>query len=112
MTQWHLNLRYPYFDLVQQGRKTIEVRVKYEHLQGMAPGDTIEFCRGEPGLTHTVGVVRVTEYPSIAALLDAEPLGAINPDATRAQQEQAIRAIYTPMQEALGVLAIEITGLP
>ncbi len=38
-----LNLYRRYFDLVATGQKTIEVRVKYPHLEDLAAGDVIRF---------------------------------------------------------------------
>lgn len=103
-----LNLYRRYFDLVAEGRKTIEVRVKYPHLAGMAAGDTIRFRIKGTEETCDVRVLRVTEYPDFEALLDGEGPANVNPNSTREQQLANIRAIYPPEKEALGALAIEM----
>ncbi|MEU1945100.1 ASCH domain-containing protein [Streptomyces sp. NPDC020125] len=103
-----LNLYPQYFDLVAAGTKTIEVRVKYPHLADLAPGDTIRFRIKGTDETCEVKVKRVTEYPDFEALLDGEGPSNVNPTATREQQLNNIRAIYSPEKEALGALAIEI----
>ncbi|MGD3105211.1 ASCH domain-containing protein [Streptomyces sp. YGL11-2] len=106
-----LNLYRQYFELVAAGTKTIEVRVKYPHLAGLAADDTIRFRIKGTEETCDVRVKRVTEYPDFEALLDGEGPANINPTASREQQLANIRTIYGPEKEALGTLAIEI-GLP
>jgi ASC-1-like (ASCH) protein len=103
-----LNLYRKYFDLVAAGRKSIEVRVKYPHLAGMAAGDTIRFRIKNTDETCDVRVLRVTAYPNFEALLDGEGPANVNPASTREQQLTNIREIYPPEKEALGALAIEI----
>lgn len=106
-----LNLYRQYFDLVAAGRKTIEVRVKYPHLEGLAAGDTIRFRIKGTDETCDVLVKRVTAYDDFEALLDGEGPATVNPTSTREQQLANIRSIYPPEKEALGALAIEITLL-
>ncbi|MDI3417106.1 ASCH domain-containing protein [Streptomyces luteolus] len=103
-----LHLYRKYFDLVAAGIKTIEVRVKYPHLEDLAAGDTIRFRIKGTEETCDVEVKRVAEYHDFEALLDDEGAANVNPSATRRQQLDNIRAIYPPEKEALGVLAIEI----
>jgi ASC-1-like (ASCH) protein len=103
-----LNLYRQYFDLVAAGRKSIEVRVKYPHLAGMAAGDAIRFRIKNTDETCDVRVLRVTEYPDFEALLDGEGPANVNPTASREQQLANIREIYPPEKEALGALAIEM----
>ncbi|MGW1949098.1 ASCH domain-containing protein [Streptomyces sp. NPDC001940] len=103
-----LNLYRRYFDLVAAGRKSIEVRVRYPHLVGMAAGDTIRFRIKGTAETCDVRVLRVTRYPDFEALLDGEGPANVNPASSREEQLANIRAIYPPEKEALGALAIEI----
>lgn len=101
-----MNLYRRYFDLVANGTKTIEVRVKYPNLRTLKAGDHIRFvCGRDDCLTR---VIRVTEYPSFDAMLDGEGPEKVNPTSPRDQQLANIRRIYGPEKEALGVLAIQI----
>lgn len=101
-----MNLYRRYFDLVADGRKTIEVRVRYPNLRTLAEGDHIRFvCGRDECLTR---VKRVALYPTFEAMLDTEGPANVNPDSPREQQLANIRRIYGPEKEALGVLAIEI----
>ncbi|GHG80488.1 ASCH domain-containing protein [Streptomyces griseocarneus] len=95
-----------YYDLIADGTKTIEVRVAYTSMQKIKEGDRIRFtCRGDETLTQ---VKRVGRYRSFDEMFDHEAVEAINPKATREEQLKAIREIFTPEKEALGVLAIEV----
>lgn len=101
-----MNLFRRYFDLVADGRKTIEVRVQYPNLRKLAAGDHIRFvCGRDECLTV---VKRVTRYDSFEHMIDDEGPERVNPDSPREQQLANIRRIYGPEKEALGVLAIEI----
>ncbi|MER8067450.1 ASCH domain-containing protein [Streptomyces sp. NPDC094034] len=103
-----LNLYRRYFDLVAAGEKTIEVRVKYPHLEDLAAGDFIRFRIKATEETCDVLVKRVTEYETFEELLDGEGPANVNPASSRAQQLANIRDIYPAEKEALGALAIEI----
>ncbi|QNP69172.1 ASCH domain-containing protein [Streptomyces roseirectus] len=103
-----LNLYRRYFDLVASGRKTTEVRVKYDHLADLAAGDVIRFRIKGTDETCDVHVRQVTEYADFEALLDGEGPANVNPTATREEQLANIRTIYPPEKEALGALAIKI----
>jgi ASC-1-like (ASCH) protein len=103
-----LNLYRRYFDLVATGQKSIEVRVKYPHLEDLATGDVIRFRIKGTEETCDVRVTQVTEYPNFEALLDGEGPANVNPNASREQQLANIRDIYPPEKEALGALAIRI----
>lgn len=95
-----------YYDLIANGSKTVEVRVAYTSMKRIKADDRIRFtCRGESTLTR---VKRVTRYDSFDDMFDRESAGAINPTASRDEQLRAIRDIFPPEKEALGVLAIEI----
>ena len=107
-----LHLYRRYFDLVAAGRKTIEVRVKYPHLEDLTPGDVIRFRIKGTHETCDVRVKRVTEYATFEELLDGEGPAKINPASSRKQQLANIREIYPAEKEALGTLAIEIDLLP
>ncbi|TDC75397.1 ASCH domain-containing protein [Streptomyces hainanensis] len=102
-----LTIRKPYFDLIDRGDKTIEVRVGYPKIRRIAAEDRLRFTSGEATLL--TRVVRVVEYRSFEDLLDAEGGAAIGDEAlTRAELLAVIREIYPPEKEALGVFAIHV----
>ncbi|MGW6841297.1 ASCH domain-containing protein [Streptomyces sp. NPDC054958] len=102
-----LNLYRQYFQLVAAGTKTIEVRVNHPHLENLAAGDRIEFRINDSDERCEVEVLPVTEYPTFEALLDGEGPENVNHPASRQQQLESIRSIYSPEKEPLSVLAIE-----
>ncbi|MDY0810723.1 ASCH domain-containing protein [Kitasatospora purpeofusca] len=95
-----------YFDLIAKGEKTVEVRVGYESMKRIKAGDLINFtCRESNCLTR---VTRVGRYRTFTEMFGTERVEAVNPHATEIEQLEAIRAIFPPHKEALGVLTFEI----
>ncbi|MET8544536.1 ASCH domain-containing protein [Kitasatospora sp. NPDC004799] len=95
-----------YFDLIASGEKTVEVRVAYESMKRIEPGDLVNFtCRESSCLTR---VTRIGRYRTFEEMFGTERVEAVNPRATEAEQLEAIRAIYPPHKEALGVLTFEV----
>jgi ASC-1-like (ASCH) protein len=103
-----MNLKKPYFDLVAEGTKTVEVRVAYASMKKIQAGWEILFHSGaEQCLTK---VVEIHAYQSFDDMLDQEDMHAIGGQLGESRQEllRAIRDIYPPEKEALGVLALHI----
>lgn len=95
-----------YFDLIAQGRKTTEIRVNDVSRKEIKEGSLIRFrCAGDTVLTR---VTKVARYTSFAEMFNHEHVASVNPLATREEQSAAIRQIYPPEREALGVVAIGI----
>ena len=103
-----MNLKRPYFMLVADGTKTVEVRVAYESMKKIEPGWEILFHSGDEECLTRVRDVRT--YSSFEGMLDHEDMRAIGGELgeSRGDLLRAIRDIYSPEKEALGVLAIEI----
>ena len=103
-----MNLKKPYFKLVADGTKTVEVRVAYENLKKIRPGMEVLFRSGDEECLTRVRDVRT--YVSFEDLLDREDTRAIGGDLAESRDDllQAIQDIYPPEKEALGVLAIEV----
>ncbi|MER6524520.1 ASCH domain-containing protein [Streptomyces sp. NPDC001508] len=103
-----LTIRKPYFDLIATGAKTIEVRVGYPKIRKINPGDTLRITCADESLT--TRITAVEEYDSFTAMLDAEDPAAIGgPDLTHDELVAAIRDIYPPEKESLGVFALHLT---
>lgn len=99
----------PYnLDKIAAGDKTIEVRVAYPNNRKLAAGQLLRFrAGGDECLTR---IVRITEYPSFAEMLDHEDTLAIGyePGTTRDEMLTRLRTLFPGDKEALGVLAIEV----
>jgi ASC-1-like (ASCH) protein len=95
-----------YFDLIADGKKTVEVQVAYPSNKRLAAGQLLKFtCRGLECLTR---ITRVARYSSFAEMFDHENVHDVDPTATRAEQLANIRLIYPAEKEALGVIAIHV----
>ncbi len=103
-----INIRMPYLKLIEDGTKTVEVRVGYRRMRTIRAGQELTFVSGDRRVP--TRVIRVTEYPSFEAMLDSEDARSIGGDLgeSREQLLAAIRDIYPPEKERLGVLAIEV----
>ncbi|MEU6035849.1 ASCH domain-containing protein [Actinomadura sp. NPDC047616] len=106
-----LNIRAPYLRLIEDGVKTVEVRVGYPSMRRIRAGQELTFVSGDERVP--TRVTRVTEYPSFEAMLDQEDPRSIGGDLGEDREEllRVIRGIYPPEKERLGVLAIGIEVL-
>ncbi len=92
-----------YLQQILSGRKTVEVRVAYSNLTRLKPGDHLLLND-----VHPFVIQRIVRYSSFEELLANENPGTIAPDVSPEELLPAMRAIYPPDKEALGVLALEI----
>jgi hypothetical protein len=73
------------------------------NLAGLQPGDRLLLND-----QHAYLIRRIGRYPDFVALLAAEDPAAITPDIPAEDLLPALRSIYPPETEALGVMALEI----
>ena len=101
-------IRREYLKLITDGVKTVEVRVAYPRMRTIQPGQELMFVSGDVQVPTTVR--RVTEYRSFEEMLGHEDARSIGGDLGESREDllAAIRSIYPPEKERLGVLAIEI----
>ncbi len=92
-----------YLQQILAGRKTVEVRVAYSNLDRLDVGDRLLLNDRHPFIIRRIG-----RYASFDELLAHEDPTAIAPDLPAAELPGALRAIYPPDKEALGVVALEI----
>jgi len=96
-------IRDEYLQQILAGRKTVEVRVGYANIRRLRTGDALMLNDRYP-----CTVVRVSQYASFEELLAHEDPRAIAPDLPPEELLRAMRDIYPPDKEALGVVALEI----
>jgi ASC-1-like (ASCH) protein len=95
-----------YFDLIDDGSKTIEVRVAYGGMKKIVAGDTIRF---ESGNVHCDRkVTRVAQYKSFDEMMKAENPKKIHPTKPAHVQLVDIKKIFPQDKEKLGVLIFEL----
>jgi ASC-1-like (ASCH) protein len=98
----------PYFDLVQNGSKTIELRLWDEKRRQIKPGDEIIFRDGERVLTVTVtGLVIAENFDSLFDMIDVRKtgLGDNKNDAVKIMEQFYDKSA----QEKFGVVGIVIS---
>jgi ASC-1-like (ASCH) protein len=92
-----------YLRLILAGLKTVEVRVGYSNITRLQVGDRLLLNEQYPFVIRRIG-----RYADFEELLAHEDPAAIAPDLPPERLLAAMRAIYPPEKEALGVLALEI----
>ncbi len=97
-------VREPFLSQILSGRKTVEVRVGYDSIRRLQPGDRLKLND-----RHLVTIRRIGRYADFEELLAHEDPAAIAPDQPSGELLDAIREIYPPEKEALGAIALEVT---
>lgn len=92
-----------YLRQILEGRKTIEVRVAYSNLARLEPGDRLLLND-----QHLYLIDRIERYNTFEALLEKEDPAAIAPGMPPEALLPAMRQLYPPEKEALGILALHI----
>ncbi len=92
-----------YLQLILKGLKAIEIRVGYDNVTRLEPGDRLLLNGDSPFVIQRIG-----RYASFEDMLEFEDAAAIAPGVTPSQLLAKLRAIYSPEKEALGAIALEI----
>jgi putative hydrolase of the HAD superfamily len=96
-------VREPYLAQILSGRKKVEVRVGYDNIQRLRPGDQLMLNDEYRATVHRIG-----RYRDFEELLAHEDPATIGPDMAPAELLATLRQIYSPDREALGVFALEV----
>lgn len=97
-------VREPYLSQILAGRKTVEVRVGYDNILRLRPGDRLKLND-----EHTVIIQRIGRYADFEEMLAHEDPVAIAPDLPPGELLDALREIYPPDRESLGAVAMEVS---
>lgn len=92
-----------YLQQILRGEKTLEVRVGYPNILRPKPGDVIRLNDRYPA-----AIRKATRYHNFQELLEAEDPRSIAPHLSTGELLSALRSIYPPEKEALGVVALEL----
>lgn len=92
-----------YLHEILGGRKTVEVRVAYDNIARLCPGDRLLLND-----RHPFRIRRAAHYADFEELMAHEDAAAIAPGWDAAALLQALRSLYPADKEALGVVALEI----
>jgi ASC-1-like (ASCH) protein len=91
-------------------RKTLDIRVGYRNIKGIAKGDRISFVAFASSAEAEVDAVRA--YATFADALEHENLDLLAPGFTTTETVGYLRKLYPPRKERLGVYVIEFHALP
>ena len=100
-----LRIKKDYFNLINKGLKSLEVRVGYSQIKLLKDGDTLSF---ENYVKNCFKIVRITKYVKFAEMLDIENSQFIIPGKTKYEAIQMLEKIYPKNKERLGVYVIEL----
>lgn len=107
-----LNLHSSPFEMIQSGRKTIELRLYDEKRRKIAAGDTLVFVHSDdPAQTLAATVRALHRFPDFAALYAALPLDRCGylPEEIATASPEDMNLYYSVEKQALyGVVGIEI----
>lgn len=116
--QWSLNVgentmrtmrvKQRFYDLIYSGKKDLEVRIGYDSINRIQPGERINL------MTHTDGffvkVKAVRRYKTFEEMLQVESWKRIVPDAHSTEEVLTLLTrIYPPEKEGLGVVVLEFS---
>jgi HAD superfamily hydrolase (TIGR01493 family) len=96
-------VREPYLAHILSGLKTVEVRVGYDNIRRLQPGDRLRLNDEHPAVIRRIG-----HYADFQDLLAHENPAAIAPDLPPDELLAALRQIYPADKEALGAMALEL----
>lgn len=94
-----------YYNQINSGEKTLEVRVGYPDIKRVQKGDTITF---KDYSNIKFEVIRVTRYTDFPDMLDNEDSSKAIPGVTKYKSLEMYQEIYPEEKEALGVYVFEL----
>jgi FMN phosphatase YigB (HAD superfamily)/ASC-1-like (ASCH) protein len=100
-------VRESYLSQILAGRKTVEVRVGYDNIRRLQPGDRLMLND-----QHLVTIRRIGRYADFEEMLAHEDALAIAPDLPPDELLAALRKLYPSEKEALGAVALEVESPP
>ena len=103
-----IRIKRRFYDLIQSGKKTLEVRVGYDAINRIQTGERIRLE------THTgsfeVRVSNIRRYRTFKEMLSVESWACIVPDAKSSDEVLSLfEQIYPAHKEKLGVVVLEFT---
>ena len=95
-----------FLDLIKKGEKSLEVRVGYDSITTIQPGERIKLASRTQ--TQVVRVRDVRRYRTFDEMLEAENPSHIVPGRKVNEVSQLLKEIYPPQKENLGVFVLDI----
>ena len=102
---YNWRIKRKYYDLINNGIKTLEVRIGYPDIRKVCEGDTITF---KDYSNTKFKVIRVTRYEDFPDMLDNEDSSKAIPNVSKYQALDIYKSIYSEEKEILGVYVFEL----
>ena len=102
---YNWRIKRDYYNLINKGIKTLEIRVGYPDIKKVQKGDTITF---KDYSNIRFEVVRVTRYEDFPEMLDNEDSSKAIPCVSKYKALEMYQEIYPEDKEALGVYVFEL----
>jgi len=103
-----MRVKQRFLDFIRDGSKTLEVRVGYDAIRTIQPGERIRLeSRAD---RYVVRVKDVRTYPTFDNMLRVEAAERIAPGQSKSEVLKLLKDIYPPHREKLGVVVLELTS--
>ena len=101
-----MRVKYGFLELIRSGKKTLEVRVAYDSIRTIQPGERIRLeSRAD---AQVIRVKQVRRYQSFEQMLSAEDPSRIVPGKAGPEVLALLKEIYPPEKEKLGVVVLDV----
>jgi ASC-1-like (ASCH) protein/GNAT superfamily N-acetyltransferase len=102
----NLRIQNRYLSMIKRKQKTLEIRVAYDHIKKIKPGDRIKLVSDSDQTIRRVRDVR--HYPRLDRMLEHEDVGQALPGLEASEALQRLREIYPPDKEKLGIVVLDL----
>jgi ASC-1-like (ASCH) protein/ribosomal protein S18 acetylase RimI-like enzyme len=101
-----MRVKQGFFEAIRSGEKTLEVRVGYDNIRTIQPGEKIQLMTSTS--QQTIRVRDVRRYNSFVDMLGVEEPSAIAPGSSRPEVLTLLQRIYPADKERLGVYVLDV----
>lgn len=103
----NLRIQDRYLHMITSGKKSLEVRVGYDHIKAIKPGSRIRLTADSGHMLCVVTDVR--NYPSLSVMIQHEDAEKALPGLGPDEALKLLRRIYPPDKERLGIVVLELS---
>ncbi|MFH0875655.1 MAG: GNAT family N-acetyltransferase [archaeon] len=96
-------------EMIRDGRKTLEVRVGYNNIKTIQPGEYIQFASRTQYQVVIVNAIR--KYSSFKEMMASEDSSLIIPGYNEQEVLNRLRELYPPDKESFGVIVLDIKAV-
>lgn len=101
-----MRVKQQFLQLISKGVKTLEVRVGYDNINTIQPGERVRFVSRAHEQVVLVRAIR--RYGSFDEMLEHEDPQAIAPGEDKESVAALLKGIYPPQREKLGVVVLQV----